>query len=120
MEMPKGQFKCICFDLDNTLWDTWATLNAANHRWAERFSHLEFSMTKRDEYLKTVREKFPDQSHDFSFMRKRMHELANPPGTPASELDEQWEYWMVCRNTPVFFDGVVSVLARLRRECPEL
>lgn len=114
------RFACVCFDLDDTLWATGATLDRANDRFFERFSHLGLSLTKMDEYRKVACEKFPEQSHDFSFLRQRIHEMANPPGTPASVLEEQWDFWIMCRNTPVFFEGVVATLERLRREHPEI
>jgi len=115
-----SKFACVCFDLDGTLWDTMATLRQAHVLLFEKYPHLTMTESQRWESIQALQTQFPHQKHDWSFLRKQLFKQLNPSDTSNSILDAQWEFWLKCRNTPVFFPGVVGMLERLRRQYPKL
>ena len=102
------------FDLDDTLWDTTATLRGAHEAMVKAAPTLSTEHRTpagfKDEMLST-RDAHPDNAHDFTFVRKET--LRRILGS--DELAEAaFGSWFAARNTPLFYPGAVETLRTLQ------
>lgn len=64
--------------------------------------------------LSILQEEFPECAHNYTFLRKTFLKRYNPPETTQEELDRQFDAFQKLRNTPVFFEGILEMLPRLK------
>jgi len=104
----------VGFDLDNTLWDTVATLRAAHAAMLSAAPGLPEAQRShagwKEEVMATMAER-PHLAHDFTFLRRRTLERLL-----GSERDAEEAYtaWFAARNSPRFFAGAVEAVQTLR------
>ncbi len=115
--------RVISLDLDDTLWPVAPVIEAAE---AALFDWLKIRCPKAVqghsvESMRAVRTrvaaKFPEQSHDLTFLRRRA--LAwqfSSTGYPESLCDEAMEVFTAARNRVEFYDDVRPALERLRAD----
>ena len=118
--------RVISLDLDDTLWPVAPVIAAAEEvllRWL-RTHHpraaVGHDVLSMRELRAAVSERFPEQRHDLSFLRRRsLLELFTAAGYTAddldpSPLDEAMEVFYTERNRVVFYADVRPALERLR------
>jgi FMN hydrolase / 5-amino-6-(5-phospho-D-ribitylamino)uracil phosphatase len=118
--------RVISLDLDDTLWPVAPVIAAAEevllswlraHHPRAAFGHDIVSMR---ELRAAVSERFPNQRHDLSFLRRRsLHELFTAAGYPADDsvptpVEEAMEIFYTERNRVEFYPDVRPALERLR------
>eukprot|EP00927_Polykrikos_kofoidii_P080810 TRINITY_DN77780_c0_g1_i1.p1 TRINITY_DN77780_c0_g1~~TRINITY_DN77780_c0_g1_i1.p1 ORF type:complete len:250 (+),score=38.02 TRINITY_DN77780_c0_g1_i1:87-836(+) len=116
--MTIGTIRCVVFDLDDTLWNTIETLNDAHEvmrqalglRCPEVEAKYGDTPVFRDE-MKVTMGAFPEQAHDFTFVR--METLTRLIGDKEI-AQEIYDVWYKKRNDPALFPGVVRALGSLR------
>jgi FMN hydrolase / 5-amino-6-(5-phospho-D-ribitylamino)uracil phosphatase len=113
--------RVISLDLDDTLWPVAPVIEAAE---AALFDWIKLRCPKAvhghsAESMRAVRNrvaaKFPERSHDLTFLRRRA--LAwqfTSTGYPESLSDEAMEIFLAARNRVEFYDDVHPALERLR------
>mmetsp|Transcript_23607 Transcript_23607/g.39597 ORF Transcript_23607/g.39597 Transcript_23607/m.39597 type:complete len:285 (+) Transcript_23607:73-927(+) len=115
--------RVLLFDLDDTLWDCQQTLARATEKFAEKYP--QFANMNQIEEIEKVKKAFPEQSHDFTFLRKQyLREFAlSCQGTEDvsagdaqidKRVNEQFEYWHRWRNTPAWFGEIVDALRKVK------
>jgi putative hydrolase of the HAD superfamily len=112
----------LSFDLDDTLWPVTPVITAAENTlmsWLrERYPRtLTGHSTESLRALRAaVNEKYPEHSHDLTFLRHRaLKDLFGAAGHPESLADEALEVFFDARNRVEFYDDVRPSLTRLRR-----
>jgi FMN hydrolase / 5-amino-6-(5-phospho-D-ribitylamino)uracil phosphatase len=118
--------RVISLDLDDTLWPVAPVIAAAEEvllRWL-RTHHpraaVGHDVLSMRELRAAVSERFPEQRHDLSFLRRRsLLELFTAAGYTADDLDsnpldEAMEVFYTERNRVVFYADVRPALERLR------
>jgi len=105
--------RVVLFDLDDTLWHCGRTLSRCRDKFAERYPL--FARLDQEKLVRDIASEFPDRSHDYTFLRKVLLRRHNPPGTSDEVIAEQFDFFLVWRHTPVFFDGTVDMLQQVRR-----
>lgn len=114
LDPPPEQFPVLAFDLDDTLWDTAATLSAAHDAMVAAIPDLPAELQSaagfRTEMLSTM-SAHPDRSHDFTFTRKETLRRCLNSETLA---EEAFRHWFTTRNSPAFFPRAVETLRELR------
>mmetsp|Transcript_44722 Transcript_44722/g.74386 ORF Transcript_44722/g.74386 Transcript_44722/m.74386 type:complete len:244 (+) Transcript_44722:70-801(+) len=116
--MDASSLPVIGFDLDDTLWDTAATLKAAHVAMVEALPSLPEAKTApgpfKDEMMAT-KALNPDRGHDFTFLRKETLRRLLSSEEGAEELVEKaYTAWFAARNAPKFYEGAISALQELR------
>ncbi|CAE8613547.1 unnamed protein product [Polarella glacialis] len=113
-ETPLLVLPVLAFDLDDTLWDTAATLGAAHAAMAAAAPALLEEHRSPDGFVKEMLATMathPDQKHDFTFLRKTT--LLRLLGCERS-AEESYTKWFAVRNQPCFFPGAIEALRRLQ------
>lgn len=124
--MTSGKnMRAVIFDLDDTLWDCMATLLRAHERWLDfvRGVDPESPLLNRHAdfkswwpLMKELREERPELANDMSSMRKQaIARSCAQLGIDAEPIVEpSFSAWFAGRNDPVFFDGALDVLRKLK------
>jgi len=110
----------LSFDLDDTLWPVAPLMIAAEsamHSWL-RERHPEIMRNHDAASMRALRmrvaERFPDRSHDFTFLRRRaLAQMFADAGGDESHADPAFEVFYAARNRVQLFDDVESSLRRL-------
>jgi putative hydrolase of the HAD superfamily len=111
----------LSFDLDDTLWPVAPVIAAAERQllsWL-RERHPEIVSGHDLESLRALRDgvaqRFPERSHDLTFLRHRaLKDLFGAAGHAESLADAALEVFFSARNRVAFYDDVRPALARLR------
>jgi FMN hydrolase / 5-amino-6-(5-phospho-D-ribitylamino)uracil phosphatase len=111
----------LSFDLDDTLWPVGPVIAAAEREllsWL-RERHPEIVSGHDLESLRTLRnrvaQRFPERSHDLTFLRHRaLRDLFGAAGHAESLADAALEVFFSARNRVEFYDDVRPALSRLR------
>jgi HAD superfamily hydrolase (TIGR01549 family) len=113
--------RVLSFDLDDTLWPVGPVIAAAE---SELLTWLRARYPKTvsghdGESLRTLRaqvaERFPQHSHDLTFLRHRaLEDLFGAAGHAESLADEALEVFFQARNRVQFYDDALPALRRLR------
>jgi FMN hydrolase / 5-amino-6-(5-phospho-D-ribitylamino)uracil phosphatase len=111
----------LSLDLDDTLWPVGPVIAAAE---SELLSWLRtrYPLTVSGHDIDSMRalraevaERFPDRSHDMTFLRHRaLKDLFAAAGHAESLADEALEVFFTARNRVEFYDDVRPALIRLR------
>lgn len=110
----------LSFDLDDTLWPVAPLMIAAEsamHSWL-RERHPEIMRNHDTASMRALRmrvaERFPDRSHDFTFLRRRaLAQMFADAGGDESHADSAFEVFFAERNRVQLFEEVESSLRRL-------
>jgi FMN hydrolase / 5-amino-6-(5-phospho-D-ribitylamino)uracil phosphatase len=113
--------RVISFDLDDTLWPVAPVLAAAEaalHEWLQerypRTMHGHDTHSMRGLRAK-IAAQFPEQSHDFTFLRRRaLAAQFISAGYAESACEEALEVFLAARNRVEVYDDVRPALERLR------
>jgi HAD superfamily hydrolase (TIGR01509 family) len=111
----------LSFDLDDTLWPVSPVIAAAERQllsWL-RERHPEIVSGHDLESLRALRDgvaqRFPERSHDLTFLRHRaLKDLFGAAGHAESLADAALEVFFSARNRVAFYDDVRPALDRLR------
>jgi len=111
----------LSFDLDDTLWPVGPVIAAAERQllsWL-RERHPEVVSGHDLESLRALRDgvarRFPERSHDLTFLRHRaLKDLFGVAGHAESLADAALEVFFSARNRVEFYDDVRPALSRLR------
>jgi FMN hydrolase / 5-amino-6-(5-phospho-D-ribitylamino)uracil phosphatase len=111
----------LSFDLDDTLWPVGPVIAAAERQllsWL-RERHPEIVSGHDLESLRALRggvaQRFPERSHDLTFLRHRaLKDLFGAAGHAESLADAALEVFFSARNRVAFYDDVRPALSRLR------
>jgi len=112
----------LSFDLDDTLWPVGPPIAAAERAllsWLE--THYPRTVSGHTvESLRVLRtevaERFPDQGHDVTFLRRRaIADLFGAAGHAESLADDAFEVFLAERNRVEFYGDVLPSLERLKR-----
>ena len=112
--------RAICFDLDDTLWDTRTVLNAAEEAF---HTHLrneypeiaqEMPTVFRERMFSLMKER-PDKAHDYTFLRQTvLTKSAECAGLcPITVLSTAMPAFLKVRSTPTLYPHVISTLQAL-------
>lgn len=112
--------RAVCFDLDNTLWDSGAVISRAEAQlrdWLNRHYPLipqAYSVSEmRAERLRIIQAE-PDGAHDLSHVRhKSLARHAAAVGYGRDVADQALEVFLIARNQLELFADVESALVRL-------
>jgi HAD superfamily hydrolase (TIGR01509 family) len=111
----------LSFDLDDTLWPVGPVIAAAEREllWWLRERHPEIVTGHDLESLRALRDgvaqRFPERSHDLTFLRHRaLKDLFRAAGHAESLADAALEVFFSARNRVEFYDDVRPALSRLR------
>ncbi len=111
------RIECITFDLDDTLWLCEPVIHNAEYVfyiWLEQhFPAIaeDFDIPGLISHRREVFLKFPEMSHDFSWLRKRwLEQLANDYGHDSWLVDEGFEVFLAARNDVTLFEGATDLL----------
>jgi FMN hydrolase / 5-amino-6-(5-phospho-D-ribitylamino)uracil phosphatase len=124
--MSFGTVRAICFDLDNTLWDIEPVLARAERILADwlRQRYPRIPEHCPPESIMAVREALllerPDQTHDFSFLRREsLARMAVRAGYARAQAEsiahEAFATWHAARNELTPYAEVVPALTQLGR-----
>lgn len=121
----KLQIRAITFDLDDTLWDIWPTIERAEerlHAWLEQH-HPEiparYDPVQLREMSREVVEQRPQIAFDRTLVRKEALLLAaRRAGSRDFCVDSAYEVFFSARNDVLFFTDAVPVLERLAGRYP--
>mmetsp|Transcript_101395 Transcript_101395/g.302388 ORF Transcript_101395/g.302388 Transcript_101395/m.302388 type:complete len:221 (+) Transcript_101395:38-700(+) len=113
-----GTVRCVVFDLDDTLWNTVETLDAAHKAMrtalAERCPELDSKASEQAQFREEMRrtmEENPERKHDFTFVR---HETLKRVTGSEEAAAAVFEAWFQKRNSPALFPGAREALLSLR------
>mmetsp|Transcript_78154 Transcript_78154/g.242312 ORF Transcript_78154/g.242312 Transcript_78154/m.242312 type:complete len:267 (-) Transcript_78154:88-888(-) len=116
--MPIGDVHCVVFDLDDTLWHTRRSLDAAQQAMlVELAKHHPEVASKYGDYeaflkeMKVTMSENPERKHDFTFVRTKTLERLTGSADMAADL---MVVWLQGRNSPEFFPGALEALRSLR------
>merc|ERR1719491_46140 len=108
----------IGFDLDDTLWDTAATLKAAHLAMVNATPTLpeaKAAPAAFKEEMMAVKALHPERGHDFTFLRKATLQRCLGSDEQSEELVEAaYAAWFAARNAPKFYEGAIAALQELR------
>lgn len=114
--------RAICFDLDNTLWDVWPVIRRAEQAMydflAQRYPRVVAEVTI--EAMRSARDRvaleYPQQQHDFSFLRKQvLRDHAHLAGYSEDLVEEAFEVFIDARNQVELYGDVVPSFALLSK-----
>jgi putative hydrolase of the HAD superfamily len=112
----------LSLDLDDTLWPV-APVIAQAERTLYAWLQQRYPAAVREHDIDTMRalrarmaDRYPAQSHDLSFLRRRaLAEQFLASGHPESLADEALEVFFAARNQVEFYPDVLPALLRLRK-----
>jgi len=114
VDQGPGRFPVLGFDLDDTLWDTAATLRAAHEAMVAAAPALAEAYRSPSAFraeMMATQAAHPDRAHDNTFVRRTV--LLRLLGTE-ERATFAFEAWFAARNSPSFFPGAIECLQRLR------
>ncbi|MEZ5536612.1 MAG: HAD family hydrolase [Thiolinea sp.] len=115
--------RCVCFDLDDTLWDCEAVISRAEqqlYQWltvhqpriSERYSPAELINSR----ISFTRQN-PELHYDLGKLRRSwLSELAAEAELETDWVEAAFEHFLQARNQVDFFPGVLEQLQQLRQE----
>jgi FMN hydrolase / 5-amino-6-(5-phospho-D-ribitylamino)uracil phosphatase len=111
----------LSFDLDDTLWAVAPVMLGAEGAmlaWLQE-NHPALMQRHNRESLRLLRmgvaERFPERSHDFTFLRQRtLQEMFRDSSNPQALAEQAFEVFYAARNNVKLYDEVESALRRLR------
>jgi FMN hydrolase / 5-amino-6-(5-phospho-D-ribitylamino)uracil phosphatase len=111
----------LSFDLDDTLWAVAPVMNGAEGAmlaWLQE-NHPAVMRRHNRESLRLLRmsvaERFPERSHDFTFLRLRtLQEMFRDSSNPEALAEQAFEVFYAARNNVKLYGEVESALQRLR------
>ncbi|HPF25829.1 MAG TPA: HAD-IA family hydrolase [Steroidobacteraceae bacterium] len=116
----RSEIAAICFDLDNTLWDSAVVIGRAERRlraWLEQHYPLlpqAFSVDDMRAHRLSLIKAEPQRAHDLSYVRREsLARLATEVGYMRALADEAFEVFLTARNELELFADVASALAEL-------
>jgi len=119
--MRTGAIRAICFDLDNTLWDTGPVLERAERiltDWlASRYPRIpqRYSPADMRESRAALMRELPHQAHDLTHISlENLARLAESVGYERDMAREAFAVWHAARNQCVPFDDVIPSLRKLQ------
>ena len=117
--------QAISLDLDDTLWDIWATIERAEHdlhAWLSEHHPAipqAFTTVELRELARTVMERWPDIAHDRTEVRKRAFLLAAELTDTAGFCEHTaFEIFYAGRNNVLFYDDALPALNWLNERFP--
>lgn len=122
--LPPGRVRALTFDLDDTLWETWPTIERAErrlHDWlTERYPAIteRYDTVQLRELRTRVRAERPEIAHNLSLLRQEGLRLAAlQVGIAAGDFDAEAAFAVFhsARNDVLFFADAVPALERLTR-----
>ncbi len=120
-------FRGFTLDLDDTLWPIWPVIERAElelHRWLQRHAPrtaAQFDIPALRRLRDTVAEDFPEQAHDFSWLRHRAIEQALSAAGEDLELARPaFHHFFHWRQQVVLFDDAEAALVALQARGPIL
>lgn len=124
-QLTKFNFRCVAFDLDDTLWSMVETIHAAHNAMADRMVVICPSMATKygstaafRELSDLVKQEHPSKASDFTFVRKEALRIACDEfkvDNCNSAVDACFDAFFIQRNKPSFFHGAVDTLKELRQ-----
>lgn len=120
------KIKAITFDLDDTLWPIAPTIAHADQAlagWltthAPQTAELSANLELRHEIRCLIETRYPERSHDLSFLRlESIRETLRRAGETADLAETAFEVFFAARNQVFLFDGVVDAVSRLAAHYP--
>ena len=120
-------FRGFTLDLDDTLWPIWPVIERAEqelHRWLQRHAPRTaamFDIAGLRQLRDTVSLDFPEQAHDFSWLRLRAIEQAlSAAGDPLELAAPAFHHFFHWRQEVVLFDDAEDALMALSARGPIL
>lgn len=118
-----NDIRTITIDLDDTLWEIHPVIHRAErrlHEWlAEHYPRITASFSADDliEVRKSVAREYPEQRHDYTYLRRTaLGRVAAAAGYAESFVDAAMEVFNRERNDVEIFPEVRPALESLRRE----
>ncbi len=122
MKIGAHQIHCITFDLDDTLWECFPVIIRAEQvffEWLESCYPTiakDFNVESLMLHRRQAFAAFPDMAHDFTWLRKRwLNDLVVNYDCDTARLDEGFTVFLKARNAVTLFDGVESLLERVKK-----
>lgn len=122
---PKTTIRAITLDLDDTLWPfppIGARIERVLHDWFEQHAPrtaVQFPIPAMRRLRERVMERYPQQSHDASWLRRKGIEIAlAESGSDPSLADAAYDAFFAERNRVDFYDDARDALARLAKRVP--
>jgi len=118
-----NDIRTITIDLDDTLWEIHPVIHRAEQRlyeWlGERYPRITAMFSRADivQHRAAVAIEFPQQNHDFTFLRRTaLGRLAKAADYGDGLVDEAMEIFSALRNDVVLFPEVRPALTVLRKQ----
>ena len=118
-----NDIRAITIDLDDTLWEIHPVIHRAERKLYEWFGEHYPRITatfSRDAIMArrmAIAEEFPEKSHDYTFMRRKViGELGVTTGYGDGLVDDAMEVFDTVRNDVTLFPEVLPALSALREE----
>lgn len=119
--------RAFTLDLDDTLWPIWPVIERAEvelHGWLQRHAPRTaamFDVPGLRQLRDAVTAEFPEQAHDFSWLRQRAIEQALAAAGDALELaTPAFQHFFHWRQQVVLFDDAAAALSALSARGPVL
>lgn len=120
-------FQGFTLDLDDTLWPIWPVIERAEqelHRWLQRHApHTAamFDIPALRKLRDSVAEDFPEQAHDFTWLRRRAIEQAlSAAGDDLDLAQPAFHHFFHWRQQVVLFNDAEAALTALQARGPIL
>lgn len=115
------QYRCIMFDLDDTLWACKPVIQKAEERfyaWLQAHHEVlpnELTAQALTKNRMAFMQQHPQWHHDLTYLRKRwMEVLADQYGLDDSFVEDGFEVYWLARNEVQLYEGVAEFLTRLK------
>jgi FMN hydrolase / 5-amino-6-(5-phospho-D-ribitylamino)uracil phosphatase len=113
--------RAVCFDLDNTLWDIWPVILRAEQAVLDFLAHYPESVAGETlQSMRAAREsvalRYPQQRHDFSFLRQQaLREQCLRCGCGEQMAEQAFEVFLRARNRVELYAEVAESLQLLQQ-----
>ena len=122
------KIKAISFDLDDTLWPVWPTIQRAEQAlidWLNQHAPATAALSSAPEVKQAVRteinQRHAAQAHDLSFLRREaIREMLRRSGDPSHLAEPAFEVFFAARQQVDLYPQATEVLQRLSARYPLL